>query len=778
MEHWQFLIQKQGDDPQEKHPKGDRAKRPLSPLVSRGLHDGSWHPLESPNVEIIESRYRIVACSDLPNINVEVQITHTSTLEVPPKRRIQVRSRRTNSEGLIAVIPYTYLKPGVWELRCSGKLMSAGKLWQHSIQLQVLPKVTAKGIGRGNKEELPALTAELSQEETMIEQPISPVWLKGETAEEILQKLIEVALPASELLPEDDKTVENSSADIPESLLALKLEEEIYIGRWGETLTMNGRVEQKQATLDLSQTSNYEKVYGGEIRIELRSPQGSEIIRRVRQSLPEKLIPFPLRCSIEIPVDCESKLILGEISLYGVLTIGSQAVLLGKQSFTITNVIELLATSAVFTKNEPLATSETQKLSIPPDLKLFNLVKTPNKARSLVLHSSQKKSLPPKLNPQLLRKSAAISPQLPRFAQHQNQMITPTVSEPPLKVENSERNGTETAVSYVISKGIAFPYLKRLKASLDEIEVNIFDFSVPVDSNAPMTEIHDEYALLSFAEDTHSQDRSFVKLVNGSSSELITTSSPYISPLIRKWMHTQGYSLPEPINLENQDDYTYIVSSQEQMSEVHTQTQRKGDIENVDDTKTKEQIAIHIEEDKQINSPPYEEKSSAGLVREIVVDDTSHETEADTFKNQPSKQEEGSVSNVLFYLPLAKEITETLPVPQLHLPAGELVCGKSVRVRVQLAQVCPEVAVKLWVEDCQTRWLLEDPIWLTNLRPNCSGELEETTQIIVPFGCVEIRFEAIALNTVTQYESHKVSIQRSVFPQGLPSLQLNELLGI
>jgi hypothetical protein len=92
--------------------------------------------------------------------------------------------------------------------------------------------------------------------------------------------------------------------------------------------------------------------------------------------------------------------------------------------------------------------------------------------------------------------------------------------------------------------------------------------------------------------------------------------------------------------------------------------------------------------------------------------------------------------------------------------------------------VCPEVAVKLWVEDCQTRWLLEEPLWLTNLLPNSSGGLEETTQIIVPFGCLEIRLEAIAVNMVTQQESHKTTIQRTVIPPDLPTLQLDELLGL
>ena len=117
MEHWQFLIQKQGAS--------------------------SWRLLESPNVEIMEGRYRVVARSNYINTDVEVRVTHYSIEEVPPKRRIQSRSRRTNTEGLMAVIPFTYLLPGIWDLRCNGDLMSdlLGKSWQYSVHLQVLSNV-------------------------------------------------------------------------------------------------------------------------------------------------------------------------------------------------------------------------------------------------------------------------------------------------------------------------------------------------------------------------------------------------------------------------------------------------------------------------------------------------------------------------------------------------------------------------------------------------------------------------------------------------------------
>ena len=39
----------------------------------------------------------------------------------------------------------------------------------------------------------------------VIDDPVSPVWLKGETAEQILQNLIDLALPDSELLLNDEE---------------------------------------------------------------------------------------------------------------------------------------------------------------------------------------------------------------------------------------------------------------------------------------------------------------------------------------------------------------------------------------------------------------------------------------------------------------------------------------------------------------------------------------------------------------------------------------------
>lgn len=118
MEYWEFLLQKEGDR--------------------------TWRPIKSKRIEIEEGRYRVVAHSSRINTDVEICVIYESTEEIPPKRRSQKRSRRTNPEGLMVVIPFTYLKPGLWELRCCGDILSdfLGLSWQHSIQLQIISKVT------------------------------------------------------------------------------------------------------------------------------------------------------------------------------------------------------------------------------------------------------------------------------------------------------------------------------------------------------------------------------------------------------------------------------------------------------------------------------------------------------------------------------------------------------------------------------------------------------------------------------------------------------------
>ncbi len=273
-------------------------------------------------------------------------------------------------------------------------------------------------------------------------------------------------------------------------------------------------------------------------------------------------------------------------------------------------------------------------------------------------------------------------------------------------------------------------------------------------------------------------------------------------------MQSQGYSLPEAINELPPQGYDNYVPTQDTPLSVsaeipngdlddnlllsldadteiieHTEIEKKADIileENTEVEKILEEPTFSSPLLSQIPPPPppiNRNTASAWLAQEIVVDDIYTEFEANATKSYALEEEQLAL-DLSHFLAISTEEIEPLPIPQLHVPEGELIAGKSVIVRVVMPEVPRQVAIKLWVEDYQTRWLLDGPHLLTNLLPNTLGGLEVMTQLNIPFGCLEIRLEAIALDSTTQQESHKVTIVRTVIPPDLPNLELDELLGI
>ncbi|BAY62709.1 hypothetical protein NIES22_27840 [Calothrix brevissima NIES-22] len=919
MDNWQFLIQRQGDR--------------------------AWHTLESPKGEIIEGRYRVLARSNRPNIDVEVRVIHSSTQEVPPKRRIQKRSRRTNNEGLMAVIPYTYFKPGIWELQCSGDLMSdiLGKSWQYNIYLRVLPQQTdiqvipsddSNDVSSDGDDELttisvvnllagnsvestsvqnsslseprPAITPQTSsqtktleedlEEDVIIDQPVSPVWVRGVTAEQILQNLIDLALPSGESLLDEELLAE---PQIQPALppLSLNLEQETYVARWGESLTINGRVELQEKTDWAVEIPYLESLYSLEVRISLRSPVKSDILNEVRQSLPNELLPFNIESSINIPADCESKLILAEVSLYGALTNVGEVTLLASQPFTITaDVSELLAITAAVTNNlelEELEVAEVPERAAGIDLSLLNLVKAVPSDQSLTLEN---KFLPPEIKPRSRKKSLDSHrglelpnmPPLPPIKPVDTAILAEsltaetTTTELTTQPESLEKVETLAAINMeqlVIKNrrmsmlATTFPYLKPLTMATDEDEVvqsevvdtsslhspknsqmqhnalagtenttelsidnqqsqvtSVTEISVSRRSklieayvaevtNSPRPELIDDFVTpTATPPNSELSDRSVSPTETPPSSELIDQSvsptatppnpklviegNPYSSPLITKWLENQGFTLPEPIHLQDQDEDRDVVvsetvttqpervSTQPEMSSMDTSTEEipsdwlaiaQQDLESADNlAKAYSTPSLPVPPPPP---PPRYQKIPLPKREEIVVDDiyVEEEPEVEIPETLPVEEEVPEVPLIAERSPLPRmaiPVVELLPTPKLYVPEGELIAGLSVKVRLELPQVSSEVILKLWIEDCQSRWLIDGPHLLKNLQTNSGGRLEVTTQLDIPFGCVEVRIEAIALNPETQQESHKVSLTRAVIPPNLPTLQLDELLGI
>jgi hypothetical protein len=153
---------------------------------------------------------------------------------------------------------------------------------------------------------------------------------------------------------------------------------------------------------------------------------------------------------------------------------------------------------------------------------------------------------------------------------------------------------------------------------------------------------------------------------------------------------------------------------------------------------------------------------------EIVLDDepTPVQTRSPATKTPPNESHET--------LPVLSA-DEAVPMPVLIVPNLKLTAGQSVTIRVRLPEIPIRLCVKLWLHDRQNHQLLDSPRWLTDFLPTGTGEQETMVQLTVPYGGLEVQFEAIAVEMLTQRESGKTTVERQVVPPGPPVLPLEAI---
>jgi|LakMenEpi03Aug12_release.lakeMendotaPanAssembly.Ray.scaffolds.fasta_scaffold10675_4 hypothetical protein len=818
MENWQFLIQKQGDH--------------------------NWRILESPNLTILADNYRVLARSYLNNMDVDVRVTYISTQEVPPKQRILKRSHRTNSEGLMAVIPFTYFKPGIWELRCSGDIMSEmlGKSWQHTLLIQVSPPEPSPQSLTQLAEESD-LASNADTQVSIVMNHGTPVWFKGETTEQILQNLLDLALPQDEPLL-DEETIENAPTLPPPLPLNLTLDQDTYVARWGDNFIIHGDVEVNEIENLEDERFAMNGVSQLRLEIALRSPSESRILNHIDQPLTDQVLPFSFSTLIDIPLDCESKLLLADINLYGALADVGEVILLANHTFTITaDVTDLLAlqtSRSDYRDSLPETNPPVKpKPSVKIRLELFNVAKTPKLAQFHILKPSPNQPLPPQIKP--LISWQVLSPQLPNLPHNSTREIN-TDSETDSLTKTLAIHPIDLKKLVIKPVNTIFPYLKRLKVkpvpgktANDQLNVEKLATlqkspqlptvvtlpakipELPVD-NLPQSDqsmIDDtsyaeliaeivagvtkseELDLVDSQENSviiqseeldlvDSQENSVIiqseelDLVDSQensviiqSEELDLVDTQENSSLLQQWIDSQGYLLTEAVFQESSDN---DLGEETQTVDVEVLLSREKEIQ---EDPIADNIPLEINKPETVNILNPIPTQPGWLSQEIVIDDLVMEWDADSWSDEaiadhhysplPENETAADFSGVMM---------ESLPTPQLYLSEGELVAGTSVMVRVKLPEVSSSVVVKLWVEDYQTRSLLDRPHILPDLRSNAWGEWETAIYLKIPFGCLEIRLSAIALHQTTQQESDKFTIIKTVIPPSLPRIEMDEMLGM
>ncbi|MEA5489465.1 MULTISPECIES: hypothetical protein [Pseudanabaena] len=127
-----------------------------------------------------------------------------------------------------------------------------------------------------------------------------------------------------------------------------------------------------------------------------------------------------------------------------------------------------------------------------------------------------------------------------------------------------------------------------------------------------------------------------------------------------------------------------------------------------------------------------------------------------------------TIRNIQETTPQALSDQEPIPIPEIIIPAGEMLSGTPMQIAVRLPAITPKFFVKFWIKDLQTRMIVDGPRWLLDFSKVPNAEFIETrTNISIPLSSIDVAFEAIAIEAQTQRESHKVRVTRAVTPPNL-----------
>ncbi len=846
MQSWEFLLQKEGDR--------------------------VWLPLESSDVEILEGRYRIIARSNCANTDIKICMTHQSWEEKPSQTPLHTRNTRTNEQGLMVVIPYTRLTPGIWDLTCTVERESDETVFERklkqTLKLQVLPNdaelgeslqrvpslweapidSSPGGLMTDVVDSLPthpqhddnsfAIPDVLSHQETPAEDTLSlhqSISLEQIPAQDSLslnesisfeeipaqdslslnesisfeeipaqdnlslnesstfseipaqdnlslnqsyQVQIEDNLspqePISEsniqqedtLAPQEDIDLEEdvwaSPSDTPQFSLKLTLEQNNFITQLGKPLTLYGRVDLPEFDSDAPNklTEIQEFTRSIKLQINLRDPQTSQVLAEVEQNLPEIAPPWVFACTLYIPTNCKTRLFLADATL----TQGTRVLM--SESFTLTADLSQILTVIEESFNEEeyrpsLQESKRSEESLNQSfLDLVASLKDEYPGTDFDL--SREPNLPPQIKDTPSGVVTPLSLDLPSFGQKIPEEMRQTL-------EVKFASNPEVFEREIPSESKQIP----LPATVEEWVKP--ETSITSEKEEKTPEIGEEIASTAEKEDTMPLGLSAGIASPAVAPSFSITPSPSPNPVANNPFQA----------LQLKDRFWSRLNSlanDTELLEWLKTTNSEGDLLSPESSRNPEEegenlsgITTETEERKE-TAPIINRASGKGKYQEIVVDD--YEPLVIPQRQPKTQQKQGfsqrgdrslSASDTNSYVFAENEV---IPVPELIILNPEIIAGRVVKVRIRLPEMESRVYVKLWVYDRQTYTILEEPRWLTDLKPNGIGLLETVTDIEIPYGSLEVEFAAIAVELPTQRESDKATIFRNVVPPPPPTLPL------
>ncbi len=879
MQEWKFLVQKDGDR--------------------------AWLPLDSPDVEILEGRYRIVARFAQADTEVNIRICHLAIAEEPPKRRFQKRSSRTNAGGLMVVVPYTYLSPGIWEFSCFSPdpisdLM--GDTLHHSVRLQVFAPVldpdedwdgddsdhlTSQQIESASTPE-PQLnhgveTSEIQQyaiENSAIannalsaaDSPTTPeiVALNVEIAqalglsmdrlvamteqlshqliEEVFQefgaasgsnqaeRMMALSGSVSKSVPAVAESGQNldphqpiTLVDVDARAVQIILEREAFQSSIGQSMAVIGRLVlqdgwqapailqseslakiapfaddtdgadgMREPLLSDEQSHGDGAILEGAIaastrwiaqnlRVALRDPQTSEVIFSDRLPLTAECLPHAFNFTVHLPLNSTTHLLIGEVELWGADSEQAEPIALQAATITVTvNPDELMAEfQRVRTAldQEPDG-SDLSDLAIEFSDRLHRSKAKP--VLDLSFLDLTATNWVANQDPDSIRDSSPTIPAKPKGSglppQLSDPQADPTGIKAPLDLPAFIVTTRTTASATVVQEAIA---QEAIVEELDEQgRSSEFGVSPTLREAAAMKTLHErsaeDEAAATGAEairETLSAGISVSELTEKQhdgdlDSEVLALIAQVSADAAQSAEIPTVAERPSPIKsafqaLRLQDrffDRLSVLAADEELLVALKESVPSSDRISADSAAETHSVAT----EEQVTYAPIED----WVTHEVVVDDDPLWQE--WMRRSLSRAKRGEALELPIANPLVMPEDDAIPVPIIEILTDEIVAGRPMNLRLKLPNLLPKIYIKLWVNDRQTRSLLDGPRWMVDFFPNGHDQLEATTQLTVPFGTLAIRLEAIAVEVQTQRESQKISLDCEVIPPDFPELPIED----
>jgi hypothetical protein len=806
MENWEFLLQRKGDK--------------------------SWLPLESPTVEILEGQYRLAARSALANALVAIAIAYRPLADVRHQPLQQKIAKRISHDGLLIVMPYTNFVPGIWQIDCiatetdpeSGAESTNTNLipaWKKTVKFDVIQISAEAGSDwqYNEAEEDLETPAELANEANtnalgIIQTEPTPLSYSSpilDIAEQRSTELVESMFEEFALFDDEDEEVEEFDGD-SQDLETASLSDRPSLLEQVESYTANPFTETepplqprillrlKQPQYILSEDNSFDltgEVYTqGEIEVSLKDPQTLDVVINQRFAIAKisdrnpatGAIPFSYQ--IIVPPPSEIQVLIGEVQIHpqqdfqqdSDLYVTQQAIAV---SYPASRVLpELIKAAQKYSSQEATPSAQTTESSgAQPSYQQFPQsfpqVSTPTENTSQSLspksNSANSLSLPPiPSNRAKANQGKALKPQIPA-----NSLSLPPLPSLQNRTSNQTYNPPNPEITDDYSQ--SFPQVEVDIPQEIESEFNLTNIGDLDNSDRQIPSNYEEEEpelLYSFEEElpqnyeellgnqpspnaqpsrnrnnrflnklqTLSADAIASQKANQRTEELLLDTFAPSDPLLGDDLSIASTSV---IDLDNPDQPPLTITEANSLAELDLELDVELD------------RLLNPELDLILNEYVWEDPIDPNTfpISTVSSQNSAASTLSETAQTIRNIQESSSQ---------ALSDQEPIPIPEILIPAGELISGTPMLVTVRLPALVPKFFVKFWIKDLQTRMIVDGPRWLLDFSTVPNAEFIETrTNISIPLSSIDVAFEAIAIEAQTQRESHKVRVIRAVTPPNL-----------